>query len=173
MKYTLIIIVISLLSAFTLADNNLLEGNQKRVNKTLNKLWVESTILTNEIKGVSTKIESKYFELYTLKVDSKDTGFLYFTEAPSKVETFVYMIVFNPDLTIKHTQVLEYRENYGAEIMSKRFLKQFAGKSNGEGLEFNKDIDGVSGATISSHSITNSVKKATLNVSELRKLKLI
>ncbi len=52
-----------------------------------------------------------------------------------------------------------YREDHGAEVGSKRWLKQFIGKSGDNNLKYQKDIVAISGATISAKSMTNEVNK--------------
>ena len=65
--------------------------------------------------------------------------------------------------------MLLYKENYGGEIASKRFLKQFEGKSAGLNMEYNQDIDGISGATISVQAISRAVKENSTTFSNLLK----
>jgi len=64
--------------------------------------------------------------------------------------------------------VLVYRSTYGGEIMSRSWLKQFIGKTKGESMEMNKDIDGISGATLSAPSITQGVKDLSLLLAEIQ-----
>ena len=52
-----------------------------------------------------------------------------------------------------------YRESHGGEVGSKRWLKQFIGVSSKKYLEYQDDIVGISGATISVKSMTNEVNK--------------
>jgi Na+-transporting NADH:ubiquinone oxidoreductase subunit NqrC len=49
---------------------------------------------------------------------------------------------------------LIYRENYGGEIGSKRWLKQFIGMTEPKNY-----VDGISGATISVNSMKYSINK--------------
>jgi Na+-translocating ferredoxin:NAD+ oxidoreductase RnfG subunit len=79
------------------------------------------------------------------------------------------MVIFSHDLAILTVKVLVYREAYGGEIGSKRWLEQFTGKKNGRGMEYGKNIQGISGATISALSISSGIKKLSLNMQELRK----
>lgn len=94
-------------------------------------------------------------------------GYIYIGEASSKKELFDYAIFFDADLRIKKSKVLIYRENYGRQIGSQRWLKQFIGKRIGDPIEYGQDIDAIVGATISASSMT----RATENV--LRAIKLL
>ena len=169
-------IILSIVSVFLILGNTLYNVNQKRADKVLGKLWLESEIDLSRIevsKGQLEQLNLSDVEVYSIQSNRKKVGYAYFADAPSKVDNFTYMVIFDLNLKIHHTEVLKYRENYGSEICSKRFLKQFVGKSNGEGLIFNKDIDGVSGATISSKSITFGVRKLSKNIFKLKEAKLL
>ena len=98
---------------------------------------------------------------------------MYLSEAKSKISNFDYMVIFKEDLSILKVKVLVYREEYGGEIGSNRWLKQFIGKSNPEKMQFGHDIQNISGATISARNITHDVKKTTLEIIELKKKGMI
>lgn len=59
-------------------------------------------------------------------------------------------------------KVLNHRETpgLGANITGDKFLGQFKGKKAGDQLEAKKDIDAISGATISSRAVCFGVKEA-------------
>ncbi len=53
--------------------------------------------------------------------------------------------------------------------MSRSWLKQFIGKTNGQKMAMDKDIDGISGATLSAPSITLGVKDLSLLIADIIK----
>ena len=59
-------------------------------------------------------------------------------------------------------QVMVYREPQGEAIHEKRFRKQFVGKRSKDPITLDKDIDAISGATISSRSATFAARKGLL-----------
>jgi hypothetical protein len=83
-------------------------------------------------------------------------GLAVLTSARGRFDHFDFMMVFNSELQIIHLQVLNYRSQYGAEIMSKRWLKQFY-KKNSSNFNYGDDIQAVSGATLSAQSFTQKV----------------
>jgi Na+-translocating ferredoxin:NAD+ oxidoreductase RnfG subunit len=150
----------------------------KKINKTISQLFPELTvdiepILIDEQKVNALKLKKEEKAVYALKNGSKILGYMYLGIAPSRADFFDYMVIFKPDLYVMSVQVLVYREDYGGEIGSKRWLKQFVGKSNGEQMEFEKDIQNIGGATISCRSITNGIKKLSKNIVEMRKLGIL
>jgi hypothetical protein len=70
--------------------------------------------------------------------------------------------VFGRTATLQDLQVMVYREPYGKEVGERRFSRQFAGKTSADPLTLGKDIEAISGATISSASAARVAKKALL-----------
>lgn len=61
---------------------------------------------------------------------------------------------------IEHVQVLIYRESRGEEVRFPRFTGQFRGAQLKPGLELNRNIDGISGATLSVNALTRLARLA-------------
>lgn len=76
------------------------------------------------------------------------------TEDSLAFEQFYYMTAFNSDHSIRRVRILEYTSNHGYQIANKGWLRQF---EKGDRFEVGKNIDGISGATISVKSITKGV----------------
>lgn len=69
---------------------------------------------------------------------------------------------------VARTEVMVYREGYGDEIREARFQKQYVGKGARDPLRFGEDIVAISGATISSRSMTTAVRRAVSLVELVR-----
>lgn len=135
----------------------------KKAEKELNSIF-QAEYITEPIKlseqqksGLPLKILDNTF--FKVKNNGQLIGYAYIGTAPSKDNVFDYLVVFDKDLIISKIKVLTYRENYGGEISSKRWLMQFKGKSKGDKLLYEKDIIAISGATISANSLTTSINK--------------
>jgi Na+-translocating ferredoxin:NAD+ oxidoreductase RnfG subunit len=166
MVLKLLLIVSSIGLLFNPNGRTLYDITKKRADKELSKYWQQEEYELAKIE-LSTPSE---FELYNVRKGNSDhPEYVLFDEAPSKVDTFIYMVIFNKDGVIKKVSVLLYKENYGGEIASKRFLRQFEGKTNGQEMQYNQDIDGISGATLSVRSITHAVKKNSIAFSKIIK----
>jgi Na+-translocating ferredoxin:NAD+ oxidoreductase RnfG subunit len=166
-KFWLIIFISSLLFSFDLPKNTI-----KKIDKVLAELWPEREITQTIIelpeeynKNVNAKGKTIY---YKLTEDTKPVAFLLLASARSKISEFDYMVVFDTKLAILKVKVLVYREEYGGEIGSNRWLKQFIGKSDPEKMEFGHDIQNISGATISARSISEDIKRVTKQIIELK-----
>ena len=68
---------------------------------------------------------------------------------------------------VTRVEVLSYQEKRGQPIARHSFMSQYEGKTSKSPLQVDKDITGVSGATISSRCATFAVKKAIVLYEEL------
>jgi hypothetical protein len=73
----------------------------------------------------------------------------------------------SPRGIVERVEIMVYREPRGDEVRDERFRKQFQGKTSQDPLRLNRDIDAVSGATVSSASLAVGVRRATILVEEL------
>lgn len=120
-------------------------NTEKRAHKTLFKFYGEDIVL------LKTKINVPNGTLYEV---AGKTDKVYIGYSPSKFDDFDYMVLFDSSNKIKLVRVLIYRENYGGEIGSKRWLKQFIGMTEPKNY-----VDAISGATISVNSMKYSINK--------------
>lgn len=72
--------------------------------------------------------------------------------------TFVVGIL--PEGSVEHVEIMVYRESRGGEVRRGAFLRQFEEKSLDDPLALNGDIVNITGATISSRSVTRGVRLA-------------
>lgn len=157
---------------------NLPKGIEKKVTKEITSYFeIESytkTAITvaNEINSITpTKFNSE--SLFKLENNKNHIGYLYVGKAPSKTDEFDYMVLFDAELNIIKSKVLIYREDYGNEIGSKRWLKQFTGKTSKDNLQYEKDIDAIAGATISARSMTIAVNNLLNSIGVLQENKIL
>ncbi len=73
-------------------------------------------------------------------------------------EYFDYYILFDKLKKIEAVRVYNYQATHGYEITAKGWLKQFYGYDGSGLLEVNKNIDAISGATISVNAITADIE---------------
>lgn len=83
-------------------------------------------------------------------------------------EYFDYFILFDSNLGVKKIRVYNYQATHGHEVGGKGWLKQFVGYKGDEKLEYGKNIDSISGATISANAITYNVQESCRYLDLLR-----
>jgi Na+-translocating ferredoxin:NAD+ oxidoreductase RnfG subunit len=86
-------------------------------------------------------------------------GWFIVDEVVGKHEMITYAIGIGPDGKILQVAILEYHESYGYEVAEESWRKQFVGKTAASTLKLNRDIENISGATLSSKHITDGVRR--------------
>ena len=137
-----------------------LSAQSTRLLKKATKL-IEKTYAVDDIqlKHKEFQTNSVVGDFYKIIDSNQLLGYAFIGTAPSKTDTFEYLVVFDSSLVIKKVNVLVYREDYGGEIGSNRWLRQFVGKARSTDLAVGKNIAAISGATISVYSMTNAVNQ--------------
>lgn len=168
-----VILACLLACSVLVSANSFPKSVQKKIDKTLVRLFPKKVVdlkditLSEELLSGYTSV--KNVKALTLNAAGEELGYACFASSKGKNDYFDYMVIFDKERVIKKVVVLVYRSTYGGEIMSRSWLKQFIGKSKGEAMQMDKDIDGISGATLSGPSITEGVKDLSLLISELSK----
>ena len=86
-------------------------------------------------------------------------GFFIFDRVIGKHLYIDYAVALDAGGRIRSVEILQYRESYGGEIRSPSWLAQFVGKTSASPLQVGSDIRNISGATLSSHHVTEGVKR--------------
>ncbi len=173
MKNLLIIFFIGITTTSFIIPEKIL----KKADKVIAKFY-EAENFTKEFIEISSKINfetpSDFSDnnLFKIISEGKLLGYGYIGSADSKTAEFDYLVLFDKDFIITKSKVLIYREEYGGEIGSKRWLKQFIGKSStSEELIYGETIVPISGATISVRSMTKAINNLLKSLGEIQKLK--
>jgi len=116
-----------------------------------------------EIQSIA---KQKFFrdELNVWTITTTDTisHYAIIDNSLGKSMPITFLVVFTTNGEIKYAQIVKYREPYGGEISSLSWTSQFMGMSNESEFNVGETIDGISGATISTHSVTKGIHKLSL-----------
>lgn len=69
-------------------------------------------------------------------------------------EFFDFFILYDSTCTIQKVKIYNYQASHGHEVTAKSWLKQFQGYRGKSELTVGKNVDAISGATISVYAIT-------------------
>lgn len=150
----------------------------KKVLKTIQTTYnidnfsLELIQISPQING-QLKRTIKTESLYKIVLENELMGYVYLDSAPSKTASFDFLVLFDTDLIITKSKILAYREEYGGEIGSNRWLKQFIGATKNDFYRPNDNIVAIAGATISVNSMTNAINGVLFNVGKLQELKVL
>ena len=157
--------------------------NHKRIGKEIVKTFDIQYYEMNELNRSGTgdgQNSGKYFTIYQ---EASHIGYCYigrvnscraggcsapgFEDSDLTFEYFDYLILFDNKNVIWSVKVFNYQATHGQEICGRGWLKQFKGFHGQKDLEVGKDIDAISGATISVYAITIDIERITSNLKNL------
>ncbi len=158
-----------------------IDYGHKSINKEIVKLWgieqpnIEEVIIPDSIKDqyyiqgkyfviADTKSLSHFKYMYIGRVNSCRAGGCSISMDPIEnfeTEYFDYFILYNKDLEIQLVRIFNYAATHGHEVSTKGWLKQFNGYNGTDTLVVGKNVDAISGATISVYGITEDVQLRT------------
>lgn len=115
--------------------------------------------MINKIQEIAPqKIVKNEIEYWVFKRDNKNYH-AFLDHVMGKTNPISYLVVVGDDFRVVHIEILQYRNHRGHEVKEQSWLKQFYGKKTNDNFKVGDDVQGISGATISSNALTNGVKK--------------
>ncbi|HWK11754.1 MAG TPA: FMN-binding protein [Vicinamibacterales bacterium] len=97
---------------------------------------------------------------FTARQNNQTIGYAVVVDEIGKVAPFTLIVSVTPDFKVRDVAVMVYREVRGGEITQRRFLNQYKGKRGTDPIQLDRDIVGVSGATLSVQGANRGVHKA-------------
>jgi len=167
-------------SAVTLSSGltNLSKEGEKNLKKALRGLFSQhkiqleklnldgDTITDNDILNA----DGKWF---AVKEENTTIAWLMADKIWGRYHEFEYMMVTDTSLNIIDITILNYPESHGKAVTDKNWLINFNGFSPTRIPVFRKDIDALSGATISSGSLSENIGKSLLLLGKLHRNQLL
>ncbi len=137
----------------------------------------EFTLTDDQLEKLKNKVGSSIYSeydktipIYLIKKDQQTIGYALEHTVKGKWGPIHYLLVVSPQGKILNIHILSYEEKRGQPIAKPRFISQFIAKSINNSIRLKKDIQGITGATISSRGITDGVRKLLTVFEEFRKL---
>jgi electron transport complex protein RnfG len=111
-------------------------------------------------KILGKKTEAPSYPYLDVRSGSASVGIVFLLDVIGQSKPIDFAIGVTPEGVLKDLEVLTYREPRGEEIHEARFRRQFVGKRLQDPISLGRDIDIISGATISCRSATYAARKA-------------
>lgn len=124
------------------SSEELKEKIRQRMGKNKTSLWEDSYVTFVAKKGDAV------------------LGYAVIVEEIGKHRPITFIVGVGADRRIKDAALMVYREAYGGEVRDRRFLQQYKGKELKDPLLPYRDIQNISGATLSVEAIGRGSKKA-------------
>lgn len=97
---------------------------------------------------------------FTARENNQIVGHAVVVEEIGKVSPITLIVSATPDFRVRDVSVMVYREIRGGEIAQRRFLAQYKGKRASDPIQVDRDVIGITGATLSVHGTNRAVHKA-------------
>ncbi|MFQ5687710.1 MAG: FAD:protein FMN transferase [Candidatus Scalindua sp.] len=134
------------------------------VFKGCDEVLVDRLVLTQDEKQrlenrLKARIDEDVFDIFTGKKRGSINKYAIITDEMGCFHPITFIMSMKPDGKIEQVAVMIYRESRGKEVIRKRFLHQYKGKSLKNPIRINKDIINITGATTSVRGVNRGVRK--------------
>jgi len=162
-KAIILILIINWLIASSFVIKEELDFPAKKVKREIKRFWKDKNVVIKEIKNGFFLMESKNDTLgflYVGRVNSCRQGGCSIdgNQEDLPFEYFDYFLIIDNDIQLKKVKIYNYQATHGHEVMSSGWLRQFRGYDGKEELQYGRDIEAISGATISAKALKDDVK---------------
>lgn len=90
---------------------------------------------------------------------SDDGGYFFVDVVIGKHDLITYAVGLTAQGKVRQTEILEYREAYGGEVRNAHWRSQFSGRQHGDPVQIGRDIQNISGATLSCEHVTDGIRR--------------
>ena len=97
---------------------------------------------------------------FTARQNNDTIGYAVVVDEIGKVSPITLIVSTTADFKVRDVAVMVYREVRGGEVTQRRFLAQYKGKRSTDPIQLDRDIVGITGATLSVQGANRAVRKA-------------
>lgn len=108
--------------------------------------------------------QTGYAEMVTSGPDT--LGYLMLSSAMGRYDRFDYLALLSPGIRVIQVGIINYRSDHGYQVASPRWLAQFNGYSADSLWQVGREVDAISGATISATGLCNDLYTAMQRLRE-------
>lgn len=95
----------------------------------------------------------------SLRAWKADDGYFFVDQVIGKHDLITYAVALSADGAVRQVEILEYREAYGGEVRNAHWRGQFVGRHHGDAVQTGRDIQNISGATLSCTHVTDGIRR--------------
>jgi hypothetical protein len=126
---------------------------------------VESTpalreCMTARLGGTQPSLWEERYVVFSAARGDTPLGRAVVVEEIGKHRPITFVVGLKADGSVQDVAVMAYREAYGGEVRTTRFLRQYRGKAPADPLRSGQDIKNIAGATLSVDAASRAVRKA-------------
>ena len=156
-----------------LSDANHIKIPYSKIEKSIKKHLTKHDISLVPVEVGGDQILQS--EILEITVNNVTTGYVYVGRVNScraggcsvlsnddtvEFEYFDYFLIADSSANVVNVKVFNYQATHGHQIMSRGWLRQFVGYGGDQSLKYGKDIQAISGATVSAKTLIDDIEEA-------------
>ena len=138
-------------------DNSIRTEGEMAVIRQVFPSVIDIAEISQDVRVSGRPDDAKIIEI---KGDSGILGYCVESKVVSRSGPFRIRVIFDKQLYVKQATVISYPWARGRDVCKRSFTDQFTGKGPKDTIRLGKDIDAMTGATISSRVMTDGVRDA-------------
>lgn len=170
MKFLINLLAAGLILAASLFANDIKNTTEEQINHVfpgdvkfeMSKVEIPATLKST----IENEVKQRFFadELYIWKITqgSNVKGFAVLDNVYGKSLPITFLVIFDNQFNVLNSSIVKYREPYGGGVAQESWNNQFIGRDAESSYEVGKDINGISGATISVKSVSKGIRKLAI-----------
>jgi len=174
MKKIILILFLLKLISMDIGFGQIYEKYERKITKVITKEFRSPDFIIEQILISDSLNENQNIQIFTISREDSILGYLCVNNATAcrvggcpvysrdthsgNYELFSFAVFYDFSLQVKQVKILEYAPEYGYEITSSRWLRQFTGNKDCN-IQYEEDVDAISGATISARSLIDNVNE--------------
>ncbi len=95
----------------------------------------------------------------SLRAWKAEDGYFFVDVVIGKHDLIDYAVALSAEGKVRQVEILQYREAYGGEVRNSNWRAQFVGRHHGDPVQIGKDIQNISGATLSCQHLTDGIRR--------------
>ena len=111
-----------------------------------------------EIATVEKQTATRYYPGAT-RAWKATNGYLFVDAVIGRHDLITYAVAVTSDGHVRQVEILEYSEAFGGEIRNAGWRRQFVGRSHSDPVQIGRDIQNISGATLSCAHVTDGIRR--------------
>lgn len=130
---------------------------ERRIIKIAHKEWDESPLEIEQINLIDSAGQTISGYYYKVSNDGRLIGYMAGKRILDNYLNYFPVFLMDTNFTIRKAAIVEMNTIRGSEITSRSWLRQFAGFT-GEKIRYGKEINAITGATLSGLSMVKEVQ---------------
>jgi Na+-translocating ferredoxin:NAD+ oxidoreductase RnfG subunit len=105
------------------------------------------------------RVRNPRIESLAARAGDATLGWVYRDEVIGKHEFITYALAIDASRAVRGVEIMDYRETWGGAVREAKWRAQFVGRTAADPLRLGKDVQNVSGATLSCRNVTDGVRR--------------